>query len=112
MTEKPLTYMDIVKRTCMIVKALLLDYEFKCSNGMVIKLDSENNVWMKGQRRIQVGFLPIDPETETAAYETCWLKAGFELDIKYLFKEVQKISEAECMKISAYIAMNENKFKE
>ena len=109
--EKPLTYLDIVKRTCMVVKALLLDYEFKCSNGMLIKLDPENNVWIEGQRKIQVGSLPIDPETETSAYETCWLKAGFDLDVKYLWNEVQKLSEADCMKISAYITMNEAKFK-
>ena len=78
---------DTIIKTTNIVKALLMNYELKCSDGTIIKIDSNNNTWIKG----------LD--------NNCILDAL--VDIKFLVSEANKISEEEDQKIEKYIEKRE-----
>ena len=110
MPTKELTKKDIIKRTCLLIKALMLGYEYKWSNGMIISLDDNSNVFIKGQRVIRTPNLP-DSVEETSRYEDCWLPAQFELDIKSLHKEVSKLSQERLFEISSWITLNGDKLE-
>lgn len=108
--QKELTKKDVIQRTCLLVKALMMGYEYKWSNGMIIALDDNSNVFIKGQREIRTPYIP-DSIEETPTYDTCWLPSQFELDIKYLQKEVIKLSEEKIMEISSFVALNKEKYE-
>ena len=108
--DKELTKKDIIQRTCLLVKALMMGYEYKWSNGMVIALDDNFNVFIKGQREIRTPNIPKGVE-ETTRYEVCWLPGQFELDIKHIQKEVIKLSEERIMEISSFVTLNKEKYE-
>lgn len=78
---------DTIIKTTNIVKALLMNYELKCSDGTIIKVDSNNNTWIQG----------LDNNYILDAL----------VDIKFLVSEANKIDEEEYQKIEKYIEKRE-----
>lgn len=87
----------IIHRTSQIVKALMLGYELKCSNGMVLRIDEEGNPWIKGKIMENKEYL-----------DDTYIKALFDVDIKFLQTQAKWISEETFAQITAFIVMNVN----
>ena len=79
--------MSIEERTSKLVQALMLGYELKCTNGMILKLDEEFNPLIKYSQEEQI----------------CYQKALFDIDIKFLSRQAQALSEIEYNNMVNYI---------
>lgn len=79
--------MSIEERTSKLVQALMLGYELKCTNGMILKLDEEFNPLLKYSQEEQV----------------CYQKALFDVDVKFLSRQAQALSEIEYNNVVNYI---------
>lgn len=88
---------ELIHRTSQIVKALMLGYELKCSNGMVLRIDEEGNPWIKGKIMENKEYL-----------DDTYIKALFDVDIKFLQTQAKWISEETFAEITAFIVMNVN----
>ena len=88
---------ELIHRTSQIVKALMMGYELKCSNGMILRIDEEGNPWIKGKIMENKEYL-----------DDTYIKALFDVDIKFLQNEAKCMSEEDFMSLAAFITMNVN----
>lgn len=88
---------ELIRRTSLLVKALMMGYELKCSNGMILRIDEEGNPWIKGKIMENKEYL-----------DDTYIKALFDVDIKFLQTQAKWLSEEKFQEIDDFVVMQVN----
>ena len=86
---------ELLHRVGNITKALFMGYPFKCSNGMMLQLNEDGTPYL------------ICKDNED---KEVFVKAGFEVDTCFLYKEAKKLSDSAYCNLTSFLTLNEFRY--